>query len=150
MRGKRTDRKAHHSVILDQNSQPLTILIVDDDARVRRALARCLELDGHVVEVAATGTQALERVSSRSWNLLCLDAQLPDILGPVLARQLKPLAPSAYTVLVTGFASSLDDCGLLTECIDAVLPKPWKSDELECILRRARDRIFPSASIRAA
>jgi DNA-binding response OmpR family regulator len=131
-------------VTVEQNTQPLSILIVDDDARVRRALARYLELDGHLVEVALTGAQALERVRAKPWDLLCLDAQLPDIPGPVLARQIQPLAPSAYTVLVTGFASSFDDCGLLTECIDGVLPKPWKADELECVLQRAHDHTFHS------
>ena len=96
----------------EQNPQPLTILIVDDDARVRRALARYLELDGHVVEVALTGAQALERVGTQPWDLLCLDAQLPDIPGPVLARQIQALAPSAYTVLVPDSPrhSTIADC----------------------------------------
>jgi DNA-binding response OmpR family regulator len=129
-------------VTAEQNAQPLSILIVDDDARVGRALARYLELEGHFAEVALTGAQGLERARSKPWHLLCLDAQLPDIPGPLLARQIQPLAPSAYTVLITGFASSFDDCGLLTECIDGVLPKPWKADELECVLQRAHDHIF--------
>jgi DNA-binding response OmpR family regulator len=128
-------------VTYDPSEQPLTILIVDDDARVRRALARCLELDGHTVEVAESGAQALERIGNRDWDLLCLDAQLPDIPGQILACELHPLAGSAYIVLVTGFASSFDDGGLLTECIDAVLPKPWKVDELEMVLERVRAHI---------
>jgi DNA-binding response OmpR family regulator len=129
---------------------PLKILIVDDDARVRHALARCLELDGHVVEVVDSGSQALERIHSLSWDLLCLDAQLPDIPGSALALQLKALTISPYTTLVTGFASSLDDGGLLTEGIDAVLPKPWRVDELETVLQRAREHAVARGTARAA
>jgi DNA-binding response OmpR family regulator len=131
-------------------TQSLTILIVDDDARVRHALARCLELDGHMVETADSGSQALERIGSFAWDLLCLDAQLPDIPGSAIALQLKALSRSPYTALVTGFASSLDDGGLLTEGIDAVLPKPWRVDELENVLQRAREHAAARASVRAA
>ncbi|MFN0071236.1 MAG: response regulator [Chloroflexota bacterium] len=142
--------KAQNGVTLHQTDQSLTIMIVDDDARVRRALARCLELDGHLVEVAESGAGALALVGTRSWDLICLDAQLPDIQGPQLARQLHPNAASAYTVLVTGFASSFDDTGLLTECIDAVLPKPWKMEELETVIERVRQHAIARAAIRAA
>jgi DNA-binding response OmpR family regulator len=95
-----------------------------------------------MVEVAESGAQALERIGNREWDLICLDAQLPDIPGQTLACELHPLAGSAYTVLVTGFASSFDDSGLLTECIDAVLPKPWKVGELEMVLERVRAHIW--------
>src|SRR5262249_33681891 len=64
------------SSMFDQPTQPLTILIVDDDARIRRALARCLELDGHIVGIAESGAQAISQAGVRPWDLLCLDAQL--------------------------------------------------------------------------
>ena len=143
-------RGEHSSVTLEPTTKQLTILIVDDDERVRRALARCLELDGHMVYVANTGTKALELTASHSWDLLCLDAQLPDIGGDTVARRLSELGKRTFTVLVTGFASSLDDGGWLTEGIDAVLPKPLKVDELECILQRASDYVGETGSTRAA
>jgi CheY-like chemotaxis protein len=137
-------------VTLEPITKPLTILIVDDDERVRRALARCLELDGHVVEVTNSGSQALQLVPSRSWDLLCLDAQLPDIAGVAVARRLDELGKRTYTVLITGFASTLDDGGWLSEGIDAVLPKPWKTAELESVLQRAREYVSETGSTRAA
>jgi DNA-binding response OmpR family regulator len=143
-------RGEHSSVTFEPLAEPLTILIVDDDARVRRALARCLELDGHVVDIADSGSQALRLIDARPWDLLCLDAQLPDIPGSVLAPRLQLVAQRAYTVLVTGFASSLDDGGLLTAGIDAVLPKPWKVDELESVLQRAREHVAARGRTRAA
>jgi CheY-like chemotaxis protein len=143
-------RGEYPKVTLEPITKPLTILIVDDDERVRHALARCLELDGHVVEVANTGTKALELIASHSWDLLCLDAQLPDIAGDTIARRLRELGKHTFTVLITGFASSLDDRGWLTEGVDAVLPKPWKVDELECILQRAYDYVSVTEGTRAA
>lgn len=136
--------------MLEVTDLPLSILIVDDDARVRRALARCLQLDGHRVAVVETGTEALAVIGAERWDLICLDAQLPDIPGPELARQIRGQIGGAYTVLVTGFASSFDDTGLLTEGIQAVLPKPWKVDELDLVLHRARLHLASAATIRAA
>lgn len=124
----------------DHEIAPLTILIVDDDARIRGALARWLELEGHQVETAARAHEALAAAEGRCWDLICLDAQLPDMAGNDLVRAIRARETSAYVVVVTGFASTFDDPGLLWPGVDSVLPKPWQAGELELVLDRALGR----------
>lgn len=105
---------------------------------MRRALARCLQLDGHQAVAVADGREALARTEQQRWNLVCVDADLAGASGINLARLMKRSDERSYVVLVTGFASSFDDPGFLCEGLDSVLPKPWKIDELELVISRAR------------
>lgn len=130
----------HACAMNEQENAPLRILIVDDDARIRRALARWLELDGHTVETAGRGRDALVAIDGRWCDLICLDAQLPDMAGADLVCAIRAREPLVYVALVTGFASMFDDPGLLWPGVDSVLPKPWQTGELELVLERAMSR----------
>ena len=63
------------------------ILVVDDEARIRRALERLLRRDGHEVVQAADGLEALEKCRQESFNLAVVDLLMPRMGGlELLAR----------------------------------------------------------------
>jgi DNA-binding NarL/FixJ family response regulator len=65
------------------------VLIVDDNARFRRRVRRCLEADGYkVVGEAADGAAALAAVRRRGPDVVLLDLQLPDMSGLAVAERL--------------------------------------------------------------
>ena len=115
------------------------MLVVDDEDAIRDAVAYVLSSDGNEVEVASTGTEAVEAAARGAFDLVVLDVMLPDISGVEVARRVRaesdvPIimltARSSETDLVLGFESGADD----------YVTKPFSVHELvsraRAILRR--------------
>ena len=114
---------------------PRHILIVDDDAAIREALADLLEDQGYDVALAANGRQALEVCHSRGApNLIFLDLQMPVMDGAEFAR-LKDADPALSQVpvcVMTAFAASRS----IPERTAVVLRKPLGSSDLFAVVKR--------------
>lgn len=65
------------------------ILVVDDDQGIRQVLRGLLEDDGYVVETAADGGEAVERLKAHRPDLVVLDLGLPVLSGPEVAAELR-------------------------------------------------------------
>jgi two-component system response regulator MprA len=80
------------------------ILLVEDDARSARLLARMLEEDGFAVDLVTDGAAAIGRLSrSPLPRLVCTDLQLPHAGGLAVARYARSLDPRLPLVLTTGY-----------------------------------------------
>ena len=109
------------------------VLLVDDDAVLRTALARALRRNGYTVLESADGELAL-RLSERHRgpiDVLVTDGKMPKLSGPDLARAFGQQRPAACRILITG-----DSLPALPELFDARLQKPFTVDELAMMLRR--------------
>lgn len=92
---------------------PARILVVDDEAIVRRFLTLCLSGD-HQVEAAADGQEALERLEAESFDLVISDIQMPRKSGLELAKWLQEHRPRVHCILISGYADTYaDDIELL-------------------------------------
>ena len=84
-------------------NQTKTVLVVDD-SRVSRMMARQFILSaqpGWVVEDAATGEEALEKINTIDPILILLDVNMPGIGGMAAAQQLRRSCPDAHIALLT-------------------------------------------------
>jgi CheY-like chemotaxis protein len=120
---------------------PLRLLVVDDDAAVREAIATQLRLDGHEVVEAASGRQALALLRAalgrgRPPHAVLSDMGMPDLDGRELARAVKALAPSLPVLMITGWGRGLAD-DALPAGVDMLLAKPLRLHELRAALLRA-------------
>lgn len=114
------------------------ILVVDDDAQVRTAVARILEAEGFGVETAATGEEGLARIADAGASrisLVVLDVSMPGMSGPQMRRRLREAAPALPVVYLTGYPFE-------PEHADPVLSKPITAEVLvarldEILTRRA-------------
>jgi CheY-like chemotaxis protein len=61
-----------------------TILVIDDEPSIVRALAGLLRRDGYIVSTASNGRYALAQLQARRYDALLCDLQLPDLDGPAL------------------------------------------------------------------
>ncbi len=83
----------------------LTVLLVEDDAPVRRAARRALTGAGYEVLEAASAEEALQLLRTDAHvHVLLTDVGLPGISGPALAAEARVLAPGIPTVLMSGLA----------------------------------------------
>lgn len=113
------------------------ILIVDDDADIRESLSDMLSHEGYAVQSAATGNEALQHAKREQYGAALLDIQLPDLNGLSVLKVMMELDPSLPIIILTGNATPENTIGSLTKGAFAYLTKPYNSQELKAILRRA-------------
>ena len=78
------------------------VLIVDDDALVRAAIAACLRHRGYVVHEASDGRKALTLLSHRSVELVICDILMPDVDGIELVMRLADRHPETRILAISG------------------------------------------------
>jgi PAS domain S-box-containing protein len=112
-------------------------LVVDDDPEVAEALADMLAAEGLQVEQAASGSEALQTLSSGSWDAVFLDIRLPDLSGWEVAARLQKTRPelAGRVVFVTGGLWRQES--RLRQEMDGqrFLAKPCTEEQLRAVLR---------------
>ena len=78
------------------------ILLVDDDAAVRRTLSRALQLDGHDVLEAPNGLHGLRALESEAVDLIITDVVMPDMEGLEFLRRVRKREPSPRVIVISG------------------------------------------------
>ena len=118
-----------------------TVLVVDDEERLRELLRGYLVQAGFSVLLAADGPQALELARAQRPDLLVLDLMLPGIDGLEVCRQLRTFS-DAYVLMLTARAEEIDRVVGLEVGADDYLTKPFSPRELvaraRAMLRRPR------------
>jgi two-component system, OmpR family, response regulator len=115
-------------------SDSTRILIVDDDPRLCRALARYLQLEGYSVRTASSGREMRESLAVEKPNLVLLDLMLPDEDGFSLARELRSISNVAIVIL-TGKSDTTDKVVGLELGADDYVTKPFSDRELLARIR---------------
>jgi two-component system KDP operon response regulator KdpE len=122
---------------MNQPQPPLEkprVLVVDDEARIRRFLAISLRAQGYEVEEAANGRDALQKLADQCVHLVILDLGLPDLDGRDVLRSLR--AFSAVPVLVLSVRSSESEkVALLDAGANDYVAKPFGVQELSARMR---------------
>jgi CheY-like chemotaxis protein len=134
-RGGKLDSAAAPGEAPPVKGRPGTILLVDDDAAVRRAIRQMLVDLGHTVIVAEQGKEALAKLDEhREVELLLSDLAMPVLDGARLLRECSRRWPELPRLLMTGLTADADAKSL--ELADALLRKPLEIDLVERTLAR--------------
>jgi len=121
----------------DQASvRPLRLLLVDDEDTVRQILREYLVGDGHSVETASNGRDALDAVVKAEFDIVLLDRAMPGLSGDQVAVAVKELKPDLPVVLLTGFGDMMKAAGEIPPGIDLILGKPLTIAGLRAALAR--------------
>ncbi|MGH2658114.1 MAG: response regulator transcription factor [Actinomycetota bacterium] len=117
-----------------------TILVVDDERKIRDLVRSYLEREGYAVLVADSGHRALEAVERAHPDLVVLDLMLPDVSGEEVARSVRDHS-DVPIIMLTAKAGEDDRVKGLRLGADDYLVKPFSPRELvarvEAVLRRA-------------
>jgi two-component system response regulator MprA len=118
------------------------ILVVDDDAPIRRMLDRTLSAEGYAVATAADGGEALAAVERSTPDLVVLDVGLPGVDGLSVSRRLRGKGLAVPLLLLTARDSVPDRVAGLDAGADDYLVKPFATEELlarvRALLRRGK------------
>jgi len=113
------------------------ILVVDDDAPTREALATGLKKLGHEILSAATGAAALDEVRRHEVDLAIIDLRLPDMVGTELFGALRILRPEAIAIMISGHATVDEAVSALKRGIYDFITKDFRMGELRKVVSKA-------------
>ena len=121
-----------------------TVLVVDDDPKIRAVLGRGLQFEGYSVQLAADGAEALRFARTQPPDVIVLDVMLPDMDGIEVCRRLRRGLTSPILMLTARDALP-DRVAGLDSGADDYLVKPFQFDELvarlRALLRRAQPQV---------
>lgn len=111
-----------------------TILVVDDDAKIRLLLRRCLESDGYRIVEAETEAEVIRHMASDTIDLITLDLQLGAENGLHIAAKVRETS-SVPIVMVTGKGDVIDKVVGLEIGADDYIAKPFHLREVQARIR---------------
>ncbi len=104
-------------------SRSLRILVVDDELPVLQVVTEYLRGDGHTVETATNGREALEKFIGGGFDLVVTDKAMPEMSGDQLAAAIKTIAPRPV-ILLTGFGDMMHATGKHPIGVQSIITKP--------------------------
>jgi len=117
-----------------------SILIVDDDPKLRKTLSGILRVKGYAPIVAATGKAALDRVEEEVPAVALIDLRLEDISGLEVMRGIKERSPGTECIVLTGYASQESAIEAVNLGAYSYVQKPYDVEQLLVTVRRAIEK----------
>ena len=127
----------------------IKILIVDDELIMRESLAGWLERDGHTVQTAASGEEAIEKIKEIHFDILLVDIKMEGISGLDVLRKVKESDPDAEVVMITAYGSIPSAIEAMKDGAFDYMLKPFDPNELGVLIEKiiqhqeqARENIY--------
>jgi len=114
--------------VVPRRAKSGTILVVEDDADVRRVIVECLSLIGYQVTEAANGTEGLAALAAAKPDLLVVDYAMPDMTGAEVISKARAMVGDVPVILATGYADMAEVERLAGK--PAILRKPFDINSL--------------------
>jgi putative nucleotidyltransferase with HDIG domain len=116
------------------------VLLVDDDANLRKTLADILRLKGYEVAIAATGAEGVAEAARALANVALIDLRLPDMSGIEVMEQIRLATPLTEAIILTGHAALETAIEATNKGAFSYLLKPYEIDDLLQHIRHAVER----------
>ena len=115
----------------------MRLLVVDDDAAITTLLVALFSRQGFLIETAANGEEAIEKLRSAEYSAILLDLMLPRMNGFEVIRDIKSFAPALLerTIVVTAASDATLHHFDRSE-VFALIRKPFELDELVGAVQR--------------
>ncbi len=116
------------------------VLVVDDEANIRNALAKILEKQGYSVTCADSGSSALELSQRREFEVVVTDLRLPGASGLDVLHAVKMRHPSTEVIVMTAYGSVPSAVQAIKDGAYDYLEKPVDQGRLTLTLEKAMER----------
>ena len=125
----------HTMASISAGGQATSVLLADDDARLRQFLELELQEEGYAVRSCSDGIGALTAIRQHTPDLLVLDWMLPDLSGVEVCQRLRSTGVGVPVLMLTGRDAVKDRVEALDAGADDYLVKPFSIEELLARLR---------------
>jgi len=107
-----------------------TILVIDDDDRVRTVLKEILIFGGHHVIEASDGILGMKYLEEGKFDMVLTDLGMPVMNGWEVAKWVKSKIPQIPVGLITGWGTHLDEEKIKESGVDLIIGKPFQMKEI--------------------
>ena len=117
-----------------------TLLLVDDEANILKALQRIFSPFGYQVQTADSGERGLEILRQGKVDLVISDMRMPGMNGHEFLKQVRAISPTTMRAILSGFAEGRDVIGCLRDgSARMYILKPWDN---ELLVREVEKPVF--------
>jgi DNA-binding NtrC family response regulator len=116
------------------------LLLVDDEAALREAIAERLADHGFIVEQAASGEDAVARLADFAFDIIITDLRLPGVDGRAVLDAALERYPDIIAIIITGFGTVKDAVDAIKQGAADFITKPFQFDALLHVLRSALEQ----------
>ena len=113
------------------------ILVVDDELGICRSCVKILSKEGHQVEYALHGYDALKMMQASPFDLIITDLKMSSMGGMEVLRRVKESYPDSIVIVITGYATVSSAVEVMKMGAFDYLPKPFTPEELRSVVHRA-------------
>lgn len=106
------------------------ILVIDDEIDIRESLETLLDLEGYVVDLAASGTEGLRKLEKTLFDIVLLDLMMPDKSGMDVLREFRQRDRDTPVILMTAYGSVEVAVNAIKAGANDYFSKPWDNDKL--------------------
>jgi len=122
-------------------SEPLKVLLLDDEPIVGKRLKPALTKIGCEVEVFEDSRQALERIDQKDFDIVITDIRMDEVDGIEILEHVHQSSPRTKVIMITGYAMmSLAKKAMEKGAFDFIA-KPFKPDDLRRVVARAAEAL---------
>lgn len=115
------------------------ILVIDDEAVMRKALSRYLEGEGYQVVLASDGKEGLARYNDGGIDLTLVDLIMPEVSGHDVVRAMRKKDPEALAIIMTAYGTIPSAVAAIRSGAYHYVTKPFELDEIGVLIRKALD-----------
>ena len=134
MRFRALVEQAPTSAATTQTAKPrvrgLRVLLTEDEPSLRQILTSYLKVDGHAIEAASNGQEALAKYQPDAFDLVITDRAMPEMGGDQLAAELERRGSTTPLIMLTGLGDLMNEVGERPPGVDLVVAKPVTLAEL--------------------
>jgi len=127
----------------------MRVLVVDDERTLRESCASVLGAEGYNVTTCGRGTEALETLKRRSFDIVLLDLYMGQVPGMELLKAALAAHPEAIVIVMTGKPSVETSLEALRAGAWDYLPKPFTGTQLQILVGRAAHTVAVARETRA-
>jgi CheY-like chemotaxis protein len=116
----------------------LHILLAEDDEMIRKITTFFLKRNGHEVDIAKNGSEAVKSFKAKEYDVILMDIQMPEMDGLEAVKQIRQieqeyLSKNHTTIIAVTTNSNKAEC--LNAGMDAYAQKPYNFDDLSTLFR---------------
>jgi len=124
------------ALIEDQKYQP-TILVIDDEKRIREGCYKILIKENCLVEMAENGESGLKMLAEKHYDIILTDLMMPGIGGMEVLAKVREQHPDSVSIVITGFATLEHSIEAMKKGAFDFIPKPFTPDYLRVVVSKA-------------
>ena len=116
-----------------------SILVVEDEEKMRELLQKILSTEGYVVQTTSNGSAALSMIEENPFDIVLTDVKMPGLGGIELLKAIKGISPETYVIIMTAFGTIDSAVEAMKQGAYDYISKPFKMDEIRILLKKILD-----------